>query len=464
VRQFFPETWVWSDLTTDASGKANQQLTVPDSITTWMLNAVAISPTVGLGSAEAQLQVLQPFFIQLDLVYSAIRGEQFPVKVSLYNYEAKSEDFKVDLEQADWFDLADQSSKSVTVNSNDINGVTFNIKPKGLGTHQLKVTARSQTRADAIVKDFLVEPEGVQREQTDNLVLEASKSYSVDMSTPVAIIDGSARGLIALTGSYMAQTIEGLDHLLQMPYGCGEQNMILFAPDVAVAQYLKDTNQTKPEIMAKAESLMLTGYQRELTYRRTDSSFSAFGNSDQQGSLWLSAFVLKTFAQAQNLIYIDPTVLTATAAWITSQQKSDGSFEPVGFMHHQDLLGGLHGNTALTAYVMTALLATNEQTASAKAKTYLEGALASVDFSNDSYGLAVTAYALELAKSSQRDVVYNKLVKAAKKDANGLYWGDLVQPQDQPTKTNGAEKSSIYPQPNHNPTIALLSKQLAMRC
>ena len=268
VRQFFPETWVWTDLTTDASGKASQQLTVPDSITTWMLNAVAISPTAGLGSAEAQLTVLQPFFIQLDLVYSAIRGEHFPVKVSLYNYGAKSEDFKVDLEQADWFDLADQSSKSVTVNSNDINGVSFNIKPKGLGTHQLKVTARSQTRADAIVKDFLVEPEGVQREQTDNLVLEAGKTYSVDMNTPQAIIDGSARALVALTGSYMAQTIEGLDHLLQMPYGCGEQNMILFAPDVAVAQYLKDTNQTKPEVMAKAESLMMTGYQRELTYRR----------------------------------------------------------------------------------------------------------------------------------------------------------------------------------------------------
>ena len=166
--------------------------------------------------------------------------------------------------------------------------------------------------------------------------------------------------------------------------------------------------------------------------------------------MWLSAFVLKTFAQAQNLIYIDPAVLTTTAAWITSQQKSDGSFEPVGFMHHQDLVGGLQGNTALTAYVMAALLAANEQTAAAKAKNYLEGALTSADFSNDSYGLAITAYALELAKSSQRDAVYATLVKAAKQDDNGLYWGELVQPQAQPT---GGEQPNIYPQPNHSATI-----------
>jgi len=49
--------------------------------------------------------------------------------------------------------------------------------------------------------------------------------------------------------------------------------------------------------MAKAEKLMITGYQRELTYRHNDGSFSAFGESDKEGSLWLTAFVLKCFSQ-----------------------------------------------------------------------------------------------------------------------------------------------------------------------
>ena len=95
--------------------------------------------------------------------------------------------------------------------------------------------------------------------------------------------------------------------------------------------------------MAKAETLMLTGYQRELTYRRNDGSFSAFGQTDQSGSLWLTAFVMKTFAQAQDLIYIDETVLERARDWIRGMQQADGSFEPVGFVHHQDMLGGLSG-------------------------------------------------------------------------------------------------------------------------
>lgn len=31
---------------------------------------------------------------------------------------------------------------------------------------------------------------------------------------------------------------------------------------------------------------METGYQQELTYRRSDGSFSAFGSADASGSTW----------------------------------------------------------------------------------------------------------------------------------------------------------------------------------
>jgi CD109 antigen len=74
IRQFFPETWIWSDLTTDAGGNASQQVTVPDSITTWMLRSVAVSKDKGLGIGEGSLVVFQPFFATIDLPYSAIRG------------------------------------------------------------------------------------------------------------------------------------------------------------------------------------------------------------------------------------------------------------------------------------------------------------------------------------------------------------------------------------------------------
>ncbi|MGI5835835.1 MAG: alpha-2-macroglobulin family protein [Chloroflexota bacterium] len=451
VRQFFPETWIWDTLTTDQAGKASKEYLVPDSITTWMMRAVALSKGAGLGITEAQLQVLQPFFVTVDLPYSVIRGEEFPVKVALYNYQNSTEEFVVELESADWFQLLDQPSKTVSVGPNDLGAASFTIKPGKLGTNELKVTARSRSSADAIVKELIVEPEGVAREQVENLVLSAGASRQLDLSVPQGIIEGSARAFLSLTGSYLTQTIEGLERLLQMPFGCGEQNMVLFAPNVYVTQYLKESGQLKPEIMAKAEHLMVTGYQRELTYRRDDGSFSAFGNQDKLGSLWLTAFVLKSFSQAKELIYVDDEVLNSAASWVAQHQQPDGSFEPVGFVHHQEMLGGLEGKTALTAYVAVALHEAGDQAAAAKAVKYLEG---TIDSTNDAYGVALTTYALELAKSPRAGDAYNKLMALARENDEGLYWGDEIQPLPvEPIRPGGPEIAPIPPRQNQSATI-----------
>ena len=460
IRQFFPETWIWDSVTTDQSGKASKKYEAPDSITTWMLRAVALSKETGLGISEAQLKVMQPFFVTVDLPYSAIRGERFPVKVALYNYQQSEEEFTVQLEQADWFQLVDQGAKTVKVGPNDVGSATFTIQLTKLGTNKLKVTARSKSSSDAIVKDLIVAPEGVARETVENAVLSAGATHQFDLSMPDAVVEGSARASLAITGSYLTQTIQGLEKLLQMPFGCGEQNMILLAPNIFVSRYLKETNQLKPEVMAKAEQLMITGYQRELTYRHSDGSFSAFGNQDKEGSLWLTAFVLKSFAQAKDLVYIDDTVLSSAQSWIAKHQNADGSFDPVGFIAHQELLGGLKGKTALTAYVAVALREAGEQTASAKAIHYLEGA---VDTATDAYTVALTTYALEMAKSPKAAAAYNKLMGMAHQSDDGLYWGDAepMPLQPDPGMQPGAPAPGVAapirpimpPRPNQTATI-----------
>ncbi len=419
VRQFFPETWIWQDVTTDNDGKATLTVKAPDSITSWDLRAVAISPEKGLGVAEAELRVFQPFFLQADLPYSAIRGEEFPLKVSLYNYLDSAQDFQVEIEPQPWFELLDQTTKTVRIGPNDSGGVGFKVRPRGVGTQTVKVTARSSGAADAVIKSMIVEPEGVQREQLENGVLSPGATRTINLPLPGGVVPDSARAYVALTGSLLSQTLEGLDQLLAMPYGCGEQNMILFAPDAFILKYLKGTSQITPEVQAKAETLLITGYQRELTYRRSDGSFSAFGDSDPQGSLFLTAFVLKTFAQAKDLVFVDDSVLNDAAGWISSHQNSDGSFEAVGFVAHQELMGGVQGKDALTAYAAIALLEAGQAQPAARALGYLEGRLAGI---NDPYSLALVTYALELGKSGRAQEAYQKLIALAQEDENGLHW------------------------------------------
>lgn len=449
VRQFFPETWLWFDTITTKDGIAAHTATVPDSITTWMLRAVAVSKTNGLGVAEASLVTFQPFFLTADLPYAAIRGEEFPIRVSVYNYLDTPQQVQISLAEEEWFELQDESIKTLDIAANDIAGASFMIKPIETGTQPIEISARSTQAADALIKTIIIQPEGVAREIVENLMLSAGFHGIIDTSVPELIIDDSGRSYIALTTSVLTQTIDGLEELLQIPFGCGEQNMIVFAPDVYITRYLIDSGQIKPEIMAKAEKLMITGYQRQLTYRRTDGSFSAFGMQDQEGSLWLTAFVLKCFSQAKGLIYIDETVLNEAAQWVISHQNSDGSFDQAGFIHHQDMLGGLKGKNALTAFISIALLEAGENTAAQKATAYLENQVNKI---TDPYTAAITAYAIELAGSAKASDAYDALMSFAQEDENGLYWGaETIEPE--PITSNDPVMPAFQPDVNRSASI-----------
>jgi len=60
-------------------------------------------------------------------------------------------------------------------------------------------------------------------------------------------------------GDLMGQSLEGLGDLLRMPSGCGEQNMVHFAPDVYILKYLSASEQTPGSIVRKALSFLNRG-------------------------------------------------------------------------------------------------------------------------------------------------------------------------------------------------------------
>lgn len=57
----------------------------------------------------------------------------------------------------------------------------------------------------------------------------------------------------------MGSAMQNTQDLLKMPYGCGEQNMVLFAPNIYVLDYLNETEQLTQEIKTKAITYLNTG-------------------------------------------------------------------------------------------------------------------------------------------------------------------------------------------------------------
>ncbi|XP_074847111.1 CD109 antigen isoform X2 [Carettochelys insculpta] len=439
VRKNFPETWLWIDINTRSSRDTTMEVTVPDTITSWIASGFVISENLGLGisTAPIELEAFQPFFISLNLPYSVTRGEQFILEVNIFNYLKDATEVMVTLDLSDTFEIlitsneinATGNQQSVLVQSEYAKTVNFPIKPKQLGEIPIKVTAISPTASDAILKKVLVKAEGLEQSYSQTRLLDLTGNNSpavsetLDFTFPPDVVSGSERVQVTVVGDILGPSISGLESLIKMPYGCGEQNMIHFAPNIYVLEYLTKTRQLKEDTKQKATSFMREGYQRELLYQRDDGSFSAFGNSDSTGSTWLSAFVLRCFLQARPFIDIDPYVLRKTADWILKHQKPNGEFWEPGRVIHSELQGGSNSPVTLTAYIMTALLGyQNDENAFAvtNAANFLETKLE--EGISDNYTLTLVTYALSLAKSVKGKEALDVLNRRSEQQGDVRFW------------------------------------------
>ncbi|XP_036438060.1 CD109 antigen isoform X2 [Colossoma macropomum] len=429
-RRNFPETWLWLDINMNQSTTTFLPLTVPDSMTSWVATAFVISENLGLGiSAPVELKVFKDFFLSLNLPAYIIRGELLLLEVSLFNYMDRDLEVFVMVQESSMFEFVSPSGEDssmdgmmrVSIWSQNGTTVLFPIKVMELGQVPIIVKATSLYASDSVYQTILVKPEGIEQSFTQTLFLEFPLnkmilSRELEFNFPVNVVPGSQRAMVTAVGDLLGPSISGLDALIQMPYGCGEQNMINFAPNVYILQYLSSTGRIDEEIRSKAVTYMTQGYERELSYQRIDGSFSAFGDSDSSGSTWLSAFVLRCFLQARAFIYIDEAVLMRTAYWLSAQQGPDGAFQEPGRVIHTELQGGLDSSVSLTAYVLMALLEDVEYNRTfsgqvSAAINYLTLKLSRGISSN--YSLCLVTYALSLAQSPHATTALNELMNRA---------------------------------------------------
>ncbi|KAI6079819.1 Alpha-2-macroglobulin [Aix galericulata] len=242
--------------------------------------------------------------------------------------------------------------------------VEFSVSAEALQNQQPCGNAIVETpekgRKDTVIRQLLVEPEGVEKETVQNSVLCAkgkSLQEKFSLSLPSNVVQDSGRAYFSVLGDIMGTAMQNLHQLLQLPFGCGEQNMVLFAPNIYVLDYLNKTGQLSEEIKSKAIGYLVSGYQRQLNYKHADGSYSTFGQRyGQPGNTWLTAFVLKSFAQARPHIYIDERHIQDALNWLASKQKDNGCFLSSGTLLNNAMKGGVDNEVSLTAYITIALL------------------------------------------------------------------------------------------------------------
>uniref|UniRef100_A0A7N5J9N1 Alpha-macroglobulin receptor-binding domain-containing protein n=1 Tax=Ailuropoda melanoleuca TaxID=9646 RepID=A0A7N5J9N1_AILME len=252
--------------------------------------------------------------------------------------------------------------------------------------------------------------------------------------------------LFLFLGDILGLAMQNLENLLQMPYGCGEQNVALLASDTYVLDYLKSTKQLTEEVKSKAFFFLSNGYQKQLSFKNYDGSYSVFQQRNQKGSMWLSALTFKTLERMKEYVYVDEQVQKETLIWLSSKQNINGCFKSDGKLFNNAWeVRDEQNKVFLFPAVRNGLFCLEEA---------LEGGI------TNGYIHAILAYAFALAeREKQVESLLQILDQSATKTNNVIYWERAKKPKTEASPSFIPHAPSAETEKTCYVLLALLSKK-----
>jgi len=421
LRQYFPETLYWMpEVETDENGTAQIEVPIADSITTWRISVLASDQDGNLGSAQVGMQAFQDFFVEPDLPRFLTVGDELEMPVSIFNYLDEAQEIQLEIAESSWFELIGEPELTVNISASEVAAVYIPIRVTDFGLHDLRIEATGSEMSDAVLRQVEVLPDGQRQTVVINGRLSDERSLH-DVELPANAIAGTDQTTVKLYPGVVSQVLDGLEGMLQQPYGCFEQTSSTTYPNVLVLDYLKTTEQINPRIQVEAERYINLGYQRLLSFevQGYPGGFSLFGNPPPQ--TMLTAYGLMEFTDMSEVSYVDPQLLGRTARFLFERQNNNGSWDPQGMTIESGLEHMGEGNLPATAYIAWAL-ADAGFGSSQPVQSAIEYIYENLETVDDSYILALIANLLVASDNFDKSVLDRLIAQAQAGPGETIFW------------------------------------------
>ncbi|NXF93793.1 CO4 protein, partial [Eubucco bourcierii] len=451
LRTYFPESWWWNFEELKSPGNHSVENFAPDSITTWEVQAISISPEKGFCIAEPHtFAVFKDFFVSLRLPNSVRRQEQLEIKAVIYNYLPNDLQVTVTMDAVKGLCTSEATQKSVQLTllakGNSATPAYFPVVPLTVGEFPITITAFDTVLgySDSIRKYLNVVAEGVLQREEKTICLNSDlKSHTLDLNRPSDMVPGSdSHVFVSLKGNIMGESVEnclsltGVEKLIRVPKGCAEQTMVKMAPAVYAIEYLDASEQWtnfSPQQKEEAISMIEKGYIRLLEFQKEDGSYGAFKTIPS--SVWLTAFIVKVLTRCREYISVQDSHIRNSVSYLINQKQTDDSFHDHHPVLDRSMQGGIKSeeeDLALTAFVTIALQQSLKVYNSSDVVQVIRRAVAymknQLSRNVNCYSTTITAYALTLVQSDSEEAqtAKEKLRSCSVFDAakQQRYWGN----------------------------------------
>jgi uncharacterized protein YfaS (alpha-2-macroglobulin family) len=301
VRKAFPDTAFWApNVHTDASGHAHVSLTFPDSLTTWRATVRAVTPDSKAGSAISRVLVRKNVLVRMGTPRFMLKGDEITMPVIVHNYLDTAKQTTISL-KVEGLDTVNGSQQSITVASKGEATVLWRLRASQVGTAKLTASAITDTESDALELSFPVEPAGVSKSLAQSGVVARTAAQATANIGYPANTDTAAHSLrVEVSPSIAGSLFSALDYLTSYPYGCTEQTMSSYLPNVIVAETLSRLKVNGRVDDADLRAKMQAGLERLKDYQHDDGGWGWW--KEDESRVYMTAYVVSGIGQGAQLV------------------------------------------------------------------------------------------------------------------------------------------------------------------
>ncbi|MBN1563509.1 MAG: Ig-like domain-containing protein [Anaerolineae bacterium] len=341
VRQEFVDTPLWEPFAvTDENGEAVVSVTLPDNLTTWRLDARAI--TMGataesddpmlVGQGQFDLLSTKPVLIRPGTPRFFIVNDKVTLAAIVNNNT--SEDLSAEVlmqgtgfKFAEGYDIAQnviipakgRARVNWEVEILDVQAVDLNFAVNAEDGRYTDATKPTVSQGAPLPVYKYEVPETVGTAGTIYGPEAGSRTESIVLPRRFDVSQGNLT--VRVDRSLAAATVDGMDWLENYPHYCIEQIISRFLPNAVTLNAMRELGVEDPELAANLEVQVGYALQRLYAQQKADGGWGWFAPDDSNPIV--TAYALIGLAETQNAGFdIDERVISKAASFVESELRT----------------------------------------------------------------------------------------------------------------------------------------------
>ncbi len=417
VREDFPDTAFWdAQVVTDENGDASVTVTLPDTLTTWRMDARAVTKDTLVGEDTIDIVSTKPLLVRPQTPRFFVAGDEVVLGTAVHNNTGRPIAAAVSLE-AEGLQIESNPELSFYIRGGEQVYAQWQVRIDDEADRvDMVFSASSLNYADASRPPLgTLDGKGipVYRYEVPETVgtggqLTEADSRTEAISLPIFpgydITEGSLT--VRLTPSLAASFTDGLTYLEHFPYECTEQTVSRFLPNVITMRTLKELGIRDAELEANLDEQVNTAMQRLYNQQHADGGWGWWPMGDSNPLS--TAYVVQGLIEAEASGYeISTQVFEDAILYLQEQLQPVESFEATYQLNRQ-------------AYLLYVLASADRAAVSQTVKLY--EARQSMDIYARAY-LAQTLYMIDV-EDPRLDTMLSDFVNLAALSATGTHWDE----------------------------------------